>query len=80
MLLGLSEVTAGLGSSESELKTYFTEVIATLPLSLSCSRPGEKVDRFDELIATWRGEIQDVEYIKCSKNLQNCLSLLLVSF
>lgn len=77
MLLGLPEVTAGLGNSESELTTYFIEVISSLPLSLSCSRLGEKVDRFDELVATWREEIQDVEYIKCSKNLQNCLSFLL---
>lgn len=29
MLLGLSEVTAGLGNSESERKIYFTEVIST---------------------------------------------------
>lgn len=77
MLLGLPEVTAGLGNSESELTTYFIEVISSLPLSSSCSRLGEKVDRFDELVATWREEIQDVEYIKCSKNLQNCLSFLL---
>lgn len=52
MLLRPPEVTAGLGNSESELITYFIEVISTLPLSSSCSRLGEKVGKFDELVAT----------------------------
>lgn len=52
LLLGQPEIIAGLGKSESELKTYVIEAISTLPPSLSCSRLRKKVDRFNEFVAT----------------------------
>ena len=61
MLHGLSEIIAGLGNSETQLKT---EVIYTLTPSQSCSRLRKKVHKFNKLIATWGREIQDVEPVK----------------
>lgn len=75
--MDLPEIVAGLGNSETQLKT---KVISTLTPSPSCSRLKKKVDKFNKLVATWEGEIQDVEYIKHSKTLQNCLSFLLALF
>ena len=61
MLRGLCEIIAGLGDSGTQLKT---QVIPTLTPSQSCSRLRKKVRKFNKLVATWGGEIQDVESAK----------------